>query len=1302
MSPILSEKVQRNTDEFLRSYRLGVDFGDKAHGIALLHRNEIVQAATLLDESRSDLEQRRQLRRGRRARESRRQRLARLRQWCLRNRLPDPDPYFNREINSVLWPPDRHGKPTSALARLSAEQRKTCQTALNDDNNWKGFQALPPEAIKECALINPFIARRLAREAKAIPLIFVRALWHLFEHRGFDWYDRVRGDDDDESDFMASKTNLIRHLKTLVITSNSELVEWKGLIHKRDNEACEKSTRASRWLDDPTVQRELDLARSRGESYPTNRRLNSPRHYVQKELHECLRSLPVDQFGRDFGRKKDQPQLSTEAKREIALRGLKKLLNWNRREPRFDNRQLRGCTWCAARGIARNTPRKKNVVEWQVKAAIRDIKVAIVELTNKPDLDTGMRTRVAQRQRLAIASVTRWLDDDEYSEVLALVKNPSLNRDSLKKKLNEFFAKYARLPKRVFVQEGQRITKRSKPVDPYQWHREELLNLADALHKRHPAKGRSRLCENCLKLKAETSPDKLQPPIGEAEVVLSQRALKARCDRLITWIRRNLKTYPVEYIRIEAVLPRPEEKARWKAQAGELDAEQSPKARLKFRLMEELGARCNTCKKPYRERERKGVKSKRDERYCLCERLDLYAPCAYCGKDLPAIELQIEHIYPKNPINTAGGIGPDAQINKTVACEQCNQKGKKDRLPFDYFQNILGGNSWVEWKRRVRLFNWRAAKRKISLLEEYNLPEDLAQVPLAHTRLVHRYLRQTLTSIYFSSQVTVITDDTASREAKEQAKAFLDWHISTPAGWMTSQCRLDWEHQKANGNILPLVPRKSPMRTSTERERDLERRLTEEPAWKHDDIRRGFRERAKIEEELRKYPEAVCDRTNLNQHWIDAAVLASLPPQANQPLELGGVWVRQDKNVRADIRFAPQAASYLKKWTEGSVIFDLRRHTPSFSAQQQETSLYGNPRPEAKIPQQLYADAEGLPREIFELKKVKNSTKYRLQLRPGVSLTLEGRKEILNQINNPNLKKPVSDLFEKTYEYRVKYEPIENLKVKDREDIVSDFWRYIFGQLSNKEYDFPKKRSRGEEQDDEEVDDGKERRRPKQDETLPPEAWKIWAEEETERVRRKRRSKGKSDDLAIKPPRRLNLYFRLSDNEKVDAKPTEARAPTKRGIVKPRRVLRLTSVGSRAVFDPESGKLHVSLNPWKSHVEQSNHPEPDPEGLKIFKGDCIWLERGKKRKDRTGAGWYRVTEMSPRKQRLSGEKEPEIKLVPTWIDLNQWVERERVINPKANKNLLEVDIKGADLAGLHRGNKLRIKRKSQIPSEVRS
>src|SRR5207248_11310856 len=90
-----SSRLQSHLNDFLGTFRLGVDFGEAAGGIALVHHNEILHAETFIDFHETTLQQRRTLRRGRRSRHAKKMRLARLRSWILRQsingeRLPDP------------------------------------------------------------------------------------------------------------------------------------------------------------------------------------------------------------------------------------------------------------------------------------------------------------------------------------------------------------------------------------------------------------------------------------------------------------------------------------------------------------------------------------------------------------------------------------------------------------------------------------------------------------------------------------------------------------------------------------------------------------------------------------------------------------------------------------------------------------------------------------------------------------------------------------------------------------------------------------------------------------------------------------------------------------------------------------------------------------------------------------------------------------------------------------------------------------------------------------------------------------
>lgn len=279
------------------------------------------------------------------------------------------------------------------------------------------------------------------------------------------------------------------------------------------------------------------------------------------------------------------------------------------------------------------------------------------------------------------------------------------------------------------------------------------------------------------------------------------------------------------------------------------------------------------------------------------------------------------------------------------------------------------------------------------------------------------------------------------------------------------------------------------------------------------------------------------------------------------------------------------------------------------------------------------------------------------------------------------------------------YEPVENLKVQDAPLIVSEYWREVFEGLAQREYEFTKKKSEDDAEEDEKSKT--EWRKPKKDETLPAKAWEDWVAAENERLRASRNLLSGSEEIEeVKPPRHLKIYFKLGTNEKVEVAPTSTRARTKRGISKPARICRLTSIGSHAMFVARDAMpLQIVINPWKAHVEQTDLKQIS--GQRILKGDCLWLKKGK----RTGAGWYRVTEMSPAKFRLSGEVQgAELMMVPAWLDVNQMVqaarirERNETARRKIKRDLWETRVDGAALLAFAQTNAgtLRIKRRYEI------
>lgn len=114
---MLTPNLEKRIDNFLSTLRLGVDFGEVAGGIALVHENTILHAETFVDFHDATLETRRMMRRGRRTRHAKAMRLARLRSWILRQKLPSgtrlPDPYLimrNRKFQTKPGLFERKGK----------------------------------------------------------------------------------------------------------------------------------------------------------------------------------------------------------------------------------------------------------------------------------------------------------------------------------------------------------------------------------------------------------------------------------------------------------------------------------------------------------------------------------------------------------------------------------------------------------------------------------------------------------------------------------------------------------------------------------------------------------------------------------------------------------------------------------------------------------------------------------------------------------------------------------------------------------------------------------------------------------------------------------------------------------------------------------------------------------------------------------------------------------------------------------------------------------------------------------------
>ena len=97
----MSATLQSKISEFNSAFKLGIDLGTKAGGVALVKDNKIILAKTFLDYHNTDLVRRRAHRRNRRSRRAKEKRIARLRSWVLRHKAKErqfPDPYTVRDV----------------------------------------------------------------------------------------------------------------------------------------------------------------------------------------------------------------------------------------------------------------------------------------------------------------------------------------------------------------------------------------------------------------------------------------------------------------------------------------------------------------------------------------------------------------------------------------------------------------------------------------------------------------------------------------------------------------------------------------------------------------------------------------------------------------------------------------------------------------------------------------------------------------------------------------------------------------------------------------------------------------------------------------------------------------------------------------------------------------------------------------------------------------------------------------------------------------------------------------------------
>ncbi|OGP65397.1 MAG: hypothetical protein A3K22_06405 [Deltaproteobacteria bacterium RBG_16_42_7] len=324
----LHPRLERKIKEFLPTYRLGVDLGEAAGGLALIHNNNILHAETFTDFHEATLETKRALRRGRRTRHAKKMRLARLRSWILRQCIP---------------------------AHVTGAEIKDSYSRLPDPYRLmkdKKYQTLP--GFYEVKGQNPEKSPTWIDKAKAGEVDaegFVIALTHILQKRGYK-YDGKEFSDYDDSRLID------------FIDSCAMLAEAPEMRKALEDEIMRREVGEK---EKPKLHEAFDNALNR----QRERKKALPRQVREKDMEDM-----VDVFGRRW-------QLSQEiiANWKSQLTGL---LNKVVREARYDNRLKSGCSWCG-----KKTPRlaKPEIRELAFEAAVGNLRIRERDGRDRPISD---------------------------------------------------------------------------------------------------------------------------------------------------------------------------------------------------------------------------------------------------------------------------------------------------------------------------------------------------------------------------------------------------------------------------------------------------------------------------------------------------------------------------------------------------------------------------------------------------------------------------------------------------------------------------------------------------------------------------------------------------------------------------------------------------------------------------------------------------------------------------------------------------------------------------------------------------
>lgn len=275
--------------DWFEGIRLGLDFGPKGVGVAVVRGRSVLFAQSLLNLGGVDLDDRRGHRRSRRTHRMRQRRLRRFRKYCLTHGLPDPVP----------------------LAHTSTAFHPLLKDSHQPNPRWQNL---------------PEIRGRLLA-GRGTPEDFVRFCYDMCRRRGFTYDSLIesarralrpkRGKTPMPADV---EKKLIEELKDAQVPE-SILEEIRKILRENGYDKLVQS--------DSELEKEMIEATKRS-SEAREPRGKRPREAVRKELEEVCRANPLF--------------VSHEAE-------LWEIIDWRPRPLRIDNRAstMWKCSWCQER-----------------------------------------------------------------------------------------------------------------------------------------------------------------------------------------------------------------------------------------------------------------------------------------------------------------------------------------------------------------------------------------------------------------------------------------------------------------------------------------------------------------------------------------------------------------------------------------------------------------------------------------------------------------------------------------------------------------------------------------------------------------------------------------------------------------------------------------------------------------------------------------------------------------------------------------------------------------------------------------